>query len=173
MNGTDAFATIRRARSLTERHPDVTPSVVQVALTMATYADGKTGASIRPGLERLMHDTGLGRSTVLTAIAELIERGELRRERRGRRGSASCFTFLGVKGPVSNTLSERKGPDDDSIGSSQQHTTTQTSKSSGTSVPSDKHCPFCSGELEYGTEDGIAYARCAGECAYSESLGYV
>ena len=96
MSRPNAFATIRRARSLKERHPDAPPSVALVALVMATYADGRTGTSIRPGYERVAEQTGLYIGTVKDAVRWLEARGELRRDKEGHRGSAACFTFLDV-----------------------------------------------------------------------------
>ena len=112
MSRTDAFATIRRARTLRERHPDAPPSAVLVALTLATYADGRTGTSIRPGFERIMEDTGLGRTAVKSAVRWLESRDELRRDKQARRGSAACFTFLGVGeqwGSLSDPHSTNRG----------------------------------------------------------------
>ena len=93
---TTAFATIRRARTLRERRPDAPSSVCHVALVMATYAKGYTGVSIRPGQQHIMDETGLSRSTAQRAIGWLVKNGEIRRDRRGHSGSASCFTYLGV-----------------------------------------------------------------------------
>lgn len=96
----DTFATIRRARALRERHPDAPPSVCAVALLLGTYADGRTGAMIRPGFARVAEETGLHVDTVRDAIRWLEAKGELRRDKEGHRGSAACFTYLGVAGDV-------------------------------------------------------------------------
>jgi hypothetical protein len=93
----NAFTTIQRARSLRTRHPEARPSVCHVALVMATYANGKTGASIRPGVARLVESTGLHRDTVQDAIEWLVKHDELRRDKPGHRGSAACFTYVGGK----------------------------------------------------------------------------
>jgi len=95
MGNTDAFRTIRAARALTERHPDAPTSVATVALTLATFANGRTGTSIRPGFDRVAAITGLHEQTVKRAVAWLVERGELRRDNTARPGSAACFTWLG------------------------------------------------------------------------------
>lgn len=93
---TDAFATIRRARSLRQRHPDASPAVSLVALHAATYADGHNGTRIWPGHERIARETGLNRQTVQKSIRWLRQRGELRLDKAGRRGSASAYTYMGV-----------------------------------------------------------------------------
>ena len=95
MSKPDAFATIRAARAITERHPDAPPSVAAVALALATFANGRTGTSIRPGYKRVAAITGLHEQTVKRAVAWLVARGELRRDNTARPGSAACFTWLG------------------------------------------------------------------------------
>ena len=90
---TDAFSTLRRARSLHERHPHAPSSVLHVALVMATYADGRTGRNIRPGYENLARATGLHIQTVKRAIGWLERHGELWRVKEGHNGSAACFTY--------------------------------------------------------------------------------
>jgi hypothetical protein len=143
MSSTDAFATIRRARSLRERHPDAPLSAVLVALVMATYANGATGTSIRPGTDRLVDETGLDRRTIQRAIAWLVERGELRRDKPGHRGSAACFTFL--KGDTSDTLSSEKGDTGVPKGCRSDRPTNQTSQR-----PTEPSVPPVSEELESG-----------------------
>lgn len=59
------------------------PSVKLVALTLATYADTKTGGRVRPGLERLMGVTGTSRNVVLRALAELKALGMIDQLTRG------------------------------------------------------------------------------------------
>ena len=93
-----AFDTIRAVRGLPQRHPDAAPSVVLVAYAMASYADGATGTNIRPGVARLASDTGLHARTVEYAIAWLVDRGEIRRDKAGHRGSAACFSWIGGMG---------------------------------------------------------------------------
>jgi hypothetical protein len=95
MDRRNAFATIDAARSLRQRHPDVKPSVYTVALVLSSFADGKTGRSIRPGVGRLVELTGFHSDTVQDAIEWLVARGELRRDKKGFRGSAACFTWVG------------------------------------------------------------------------------
>jgi hypothetical protein len=96
MSKPDAFATIRRARSLRERHPDAPLSVIAIAQNLATYADGRTGTNIRPGHERIAEQTGLHSNTVRLGIRWLEDRGEIRCDKPGHRGSAACYTFLGI-----------------------------------------------------------------------------
>lgn len=92
---TNGFTTINRARTLRERHPDAPPSACHVALFMATYADGKSGTSIRPGFEAIEEGTGLSRRGVQMAVRWLEDHDEIRREREARRGSAALFTYIG------------------------------------------------------------------------------
>ena len=68
MSTTDALATIRAARALRERHPDAPPSVAAVALVLASFANGSTGTSIRPGFGRVADCTGLNVQTVKRAV---------------------------------------------------------------------------------------------------------
>jgi hypothetical protein len=91
----NAYTTMHRARGLRERHPDATPTHALVALTLATFADGPTGTSIRPGYERVAELTGLHVDTVRRAIYWLVARDELRRDKPAWRGSAACFTYTG------------------------------------------------------------------------------
>ncbi len=95
MSQTDAFATIRRARSLLGRHPDAPPSVAHVALVMATFANGRTGTSIRPGYGRVAELTGLHPQTVKRAVKWLVAHQELRRDKAAHPGSTACFTWVG------------------------------------------------------------------------------
>jgi hypothetical protein len=69
--------------------------VRHVALVLATFANGKTGTSIRPGHELVAERTGFHLDTVRDAIRWLKERGELREDKPGHRGSAACYTWLG------------------------------------------------------------------------------
>jgi hypothetical protein len=79
---------------------------VLVALVLATYANGRTGASIRPGLELVAEVTGLSLSTIQRRVRWLEEHGELRRDKQGHRGSAACFTYIGGKaGHLDDALS--------------------------------------------------------------------
>lgn len=91
----NAFDTIKAARALRERHPDAAPSAVNVGLVMATFANGRSGTSIRPGHELIAEITGLHLDTVRDAIRWLKDRGELREDKAGHRGSAACYTWLG------------------------------------------------------------------------------
>lgn len=97
----DAFSTIRAAMSMPERHPEALPSVCQVALVMATFATGQTGADIRPGLSRLVELTHLDRGTVRRAIKWLEKHGEIRRVKDGRsargnvKAQAAEFAWIG------------------------------------------------------------------------------
>jgi hypothetical protein len=109
VSDTDAFATIRRARSLRERQPDAPASTVLVALVLATYANGRTGTNIRPGLELVADLTGVTLRQVRRHVAWLEERGELRRDKEGHRGSAACFTYLGGKEVAHDHLYEKGG----------------------------------------------------------------
>jgi hypothetical protein len=95
MSKTDAFAAVRAARALRERHPDAPPGTVLVALALATYANGRTGTSIRPGYARVAAITGLHPQTVKRAVAWLVARQELRRDKAAHPGSAACFTWVG------------------------------------------------------------------------------
>jgi hypothetical protein len=97
MGRPNAYTTMQRARALRARHPDASPSHVAIAVVMASFADGPTGTSIRPGLDRVAELTGLHRETVKRAIRWLEARGELRRDRQGHRGSAACFSWIGGK----------------------------------------------------------------------------
>jgi hypothetical protein len=110
MSKPHAFATIRAARTLRERHPDAPPSAAHVALAMATYANGRTGTSIRPGVANLVEDTGLHPDTVQRAIQWLVRREELRRDKAGHRGSAACFTWVGGMGGP-DTFGAKHGAD--------------------------------------------------------------
>jgi hypothetical protein len=91
----DVFTTIRRARSLGERHSGATNSAKLVALYMATYAEGSTGRNIRPGYAAIARETGLDIQTVKRAVRWLEEQGELWRTNadRVRAGTAACFTY--------------------------------------------------------------------------------
>jgi hypothetical protein len=95
MGRPNAYTTMQRARSLRERHPDASPSHVAIALALASFADGPTGTSIRPGYDRIAEITGLNVQTVHRRIRWLVKRGELRRDKKGWRGSAACFTWVG------------------------------------------------------------------------------
>jgi hypothetical protein len=91
----NAYTTMQAARSLRERQPDASPSHVAVALALASFADGATGTSIRPGAERIAAITGLNLQTVHRRIRWLVQRGELRRDKHAWRGSAACYTWVG------------------------------------------------------------------------------
>lgn len=110
MSSTNTFATIRAARSLLERHPGAPTSAVHVALVMATFANGRTGTSIRPGEAAVASLTGLHPDTVKRAISWLVEHGELRRDKPGFRGSAACFTYVGgMQGPDAPAIDGMQG----------------------------------------------------------------
>lgn len=89
------YTTIRKARTLRERHPDASASIAHVALVMATFANGPSGTMIRPTLKTVADLTGLHHKTVQDAVKWLEEQGELRRDKQGWRGSAACFTYVG------------------------------------------------------------------------------
>jgi hypothetical protein len=86
---------MQRARSLRERHTDASPSLVAVALAAATFADGPTGTSIRPGHARIAAITGLSVGRVNKLMQRLVKLGELRRDKPAWRGSAACYTWIG------------------------------------------------------------------------------
>ena len=96
----NAYTTMQRARSIRERHPDASPSLVAVALAMATFADGATGTSIRPGHDRIAAITGLSVKTVHNLVPWLVRRGELRRDKPAWPGSAACYTYIGGMVPA-------------------------------------------------------------------------
>jgi hypothetical protein len=160
-----AFDAIRRARSLRERHPDAPDSVAHVFLVLATYADGRTGRSARPGRERLAHDTGLSLSAINRAVRWLIDRDELRRDYRGHRGSASCYS---IKGVTHDTLSGAKSVTEAPKGCHPRHTTSHTSEDRSAASPrrSPPPCGICGGGTT--VEDGIA--ACASGCYWSEEV---
>jgi hypothetical protein len=64
-------------------HPVSKPSVKLVALVMATYANTRTGGQVRPGVARLVADTGTSRNVVLRALAELKDLGLIDQLTRG------------------------------------------------------------------------------------------
>jgi hypothetical protein len=106
----NAFSTINAARAIRERHPDATPSTAHVAIAMATFANGRSGASIRPGVANLAALTGLHPDTVQCAIQWLVARGELRRDKPGHRGSAACFTWVGgMQGSDTPPIERKEG----------------------------------------------------------------
>ena len=106
----NAFSTINAAKKLKERHPDAPASVAFIGLVMATFANGKTGTGIRPGVERLAELTGYHTDTVQDAIEWLVARGELRRDKKGYRGSAACFTWVGgMQGPHTPAIRGMQG----------------------------------------------------------------
>jgi hypothetical protein len=118
----NAFSTINAALSLHERHPDAPPSVRHVGLAMATFANGKTGTSIRPGVARLVSLTGLHSDTVQDAVEWLVERGELRRDKRGHRRSAACFTWIGgMRGSDTPAIDGMQGSHTANAGVSHPH----------------------------------------------------
>lgn len=112
----NAYTTMQAARALRERQPEASPSHVTIALALASFADGPTGTSIRPGYARLAEVTGLHRDTVKDGVRWLVERGELRRDKTGWRGSAACVTWLGGMGGSDTTPSDVKGGSQAAIG---------------------------------------------------------
>jgi hypothetical protein len=158
----NAYTTMQRARSLRERQPDASPSHVAIAVIMASFADGPTGTSIRPGVDRVAELTGLTLRTVQRGIRWLEERGELRRDKNGWRGSAACFTWLGgapEKGVTEAALSEQKGVTESRKGRHSRRPTTHTPQQpSGLPGPRDGaapqigeqgECAACAGPLGY------------------------
>jgi hypothetical protein len=109
MGRPNAYTTMQRARALRERHPDAAPSHIATALLMASFADGPSGTSIRPGLDKVADLTGLHRETVKRAVRWLEARGELRRDKQGHRGSAACFTWIGGTEPPAPSPVDAKG----------------------------------------------------------------
>jgi hypothetical protein len=91
----NAYTTMQRARSLRERHSDVSTSLVAVALAAATFADGPTGTMIRPRHQRIAEIVGLSVGRVNKLMQELVKIGELRRDKTAWRGSAACYTWIG------------------------------------------------------------------------------
>ena len=92
----NSWSTIKRARTLGLRHPDAPASVKAIAMHLASYAEGSTGTRIYPGVARLVEESGFAKSTVDLAIKWLRDHGEIRQDKAGRRGSAACFTYLGL-----------------------------------------------------------------------------
>jgi hypothetical protein len=171
MADNDAFATIRRARSLLERHPDAPASAAHVALVMATFANGRTGTSIRPGLARVEELTGLDRRTVQRAVRWLEQRRELRRDKEARRGSAACFTWVGGMGRRDTALTpDGAAPARDGAAPGTTHQPNQP-QPSGPPGPRDgkrageQPCSGCGRPLGYlldgdGPTDGALCLRC-------------
>lgn len=76
-----AFEVINWARSVAG--VQLTPSARHVLLLLATYANAKTRLC-SPGVARLSRETGLARSTVQSALAQLEDEGLIARQRRHR-----------------------------------------------------------------------------------------
>jgi hypothetical protein len=144
----NAYTTMQAARSLRERHADASPSHVAVALALATFADGPTGAMIRPGAERIARMTGLNIQTVYRRVRWLVQRGELRRDKHAWRVSAACYTWVG--GMVV--------PESRNAGASRTTHQSHPSQQSGLPGPTDlgvqfRRCAVCGGPLGYLIED--------------------
>jgi hypothetical protein len=164
----NAFSTINAARAVRERHPDARPSTVHVAITMATFANGRTGTSIRPGVANLATLTGLHPDTVQGAIQWLVARGELRRDKAGHRGSAACFTWVGGMHGSETPAIERKDGSEPANGrvSRPYHLPNQQDPS-GPPGPraGEPRCSGCGGPLGYlvegdNTADGALCLPC-------------
>lgn len=100
-----AFSTIKAARTIGLRHPDVPAYVAAVGLAMASYANGRQGTMIRPRFAVVAQELGMSLSQVQRAVRWLEQRNELRRDKTGWRGSAACFTWLGGMEVVDDPLS--------------------------------------------------------------------
>lgn len=115
---------MQAARSLRERHPEVQPSHVAVALALATFADGPTGTNIRPGAQRIAAITGLNVQTVYRRIRWLVQHAELRRDKHAWPGSAACYTWVGGMGtphtPTPNGLVVPESRDGDALRTTHQ-----------------------------------------------------
>jgi hypothetical protein len=74
-----------------------TPTVKLVALTLATYSNGRTGGNVRPGIQRLAKVTGLSERTIIRSVKELEELGMVACVRRGsslgRGGKGMASTY--------------------------------------------------------------------------------
>ncbi len=123
--------TMNAARALRTRQPDAQPSTVLVAMALASFGNYRTGTGIRPGLARVEEITGLHHETVSLAVKWLEDRGELRRDKEARRGSAAFFTWLGGMGSDEPTPLEPMGSDEPPMGSDDTHPIRQTSQQIG------------------------------------------
>jgi hypothetical protein len=166
---------MQRARSLRERHPDASPSLVAVALAAATFADGPTGTMIRPSHDRLAAITGLSVPRVHKLMQRLVKIGELRRDKQAWRGSAACYTWVGgMVVAQAPPLEEMVVAQDLNGGSPATTHPSHPSKPSGPPGPRDgkaphlgeqERCAGCDGPLGYlieggGLSDGALCLRC-------------
>lgn len=136
----DAFSTIRHARALRDRHPDAPRTAAHILLLLATYANGRTGSSIRPGHALIGQHTGLGRNAVRLALRWLEAHGELRCDKRGHNGSAAHYSILGLT---------EVGARGESVGAQRGAPYNQTNGESlrdsqpGSGQSSYRRCPYC------------------------------
>jgi Helix-turn-helix domain len=164
-----SFDTIRRASQIRQRHPDAPPNAVLVALVMATFADGKTGASIRPSFELLAERTGLSISAIQRNVRWLERHDELRRDKQGHRGSAACFTYVGGKPVTSDALSDsiagqkagHQRPESQSLVT--PHLPNQGTTPSGPSRPSGRAGRRCEVHPAVFVDPGYACTECERE----------
>lgn len=174
MSKTDAFATIRRARSLHERYEAVPASVVAVALCLATYADGRWGTNIRPGHERVARETRLHLETVRKAIRWLEAHDELRCDKRGARGSAACYTWLGVVDTPASHGGSANTPALDGYAPAPGGDTNPTSQPPDPSDPQDPTAPHphpgkpCGKHPDVIVDPGYECYECARDAYYAE-----
>jgi hypothetical protein len=132
----DIFASVRWARQLREREPEAGPQHALLLLVMATYADGDTGGSIRPTLDRLASETGLHRRNVTKLVRWLEDHGEIQRVKEGHRGSAAMFRLrLEKDEPAAQPFGERMSQADGKDEPLAQPTNQTSHSSSGPSGP--------------------------------------
>lgn len=74
---------------------DLPPHLKYVAIALADHAR-PDGSQARPSQAALARKTGLTDRSVRRALHELCERGVIEKVKKGRTGSATNYTFLGV-----------------------------------------------------------------------------
>ncbi|PFH05768.1 hypothetical protein BX598_0382 [Micrococcaceae bacterium JKS001869] len=97
------------------RSTPVTPvSVKALGLTLATYANTRTGTDIRPGVARLAADLGTSPRTIITGLGELERAGFLECVRRGStygRGGKGMASVYRLTLPVGATADAEAEPE--------------------------------------------------------------
>jgi predicted transcriptional regulator len=109
----EEFSKLRYLKTL--HGVDISATCYRVLVTISDYTD-RHGKRAWPGIEKLVEDCRLSRSTVKRSLCELEQTGWLHLDKRGRKGMRSEYSLSTPQGVTGDTIRNLNGSPVDAQG---------------------------------------------------------